>query len=270
MAPFRPIKKERPIGMIFFFLISAIFCRDSFAQPAQAEIEPAGDEFTFVRVQYENARGGFGGYDSGGYWGMRSTWAVDYPAADHNFLRGVRRLTNLHINSNPIVLRLDDDKIFEYPFLYMLEVGRSGGISLTEKEIENLREYLLRGGFLFIDDFWGTMQWEAFHRGFSKVFPDRPMVDLDKDHQIFHCFYDIEGPQMIPRIYNPENLPEQDVDRAFNRAILDDDGRVMVLINWNSDMGDGWEHTYHPVYPTKHANMAYKLGVNYLVYALTH
>ena len=75
---------------------------------------------------------------------------------------------------------------------------------------------------------------------------------------------------MIPRIFNPDNYPEQDVDRPFNRAILDDDGRVMVLINWNSDMGDGWEHTYHPSYPTKYANMAYKLGINYLIYALTH
>jgi hypothetical protein len=262
---------HRIIHIFVVLLVSVIVGRIAFAQSAGVEISPAGDEFTFVRIQYENLHGGFdGGFDDGDGWGMRSTWAIDYPAADHNFLRGVRRLTHIHINSNPIVLRLDDDRIFEYPFLYMLEVGRSGGPSFTEKEIQNLREYLLRGGFLFIDDFWGTWQWDTFYGVFSKIFPDRSMVDLDQGHQIFHCFYDIDGPQMIPRVFNPENYPEQDVDRPFNRAILDDDGRVMVLINWNSDMGDGWEHTYHPGYPTKYANMAYKLGINYLIYALTH
>jgi len=195
---------------------------------------------------------------------------VDYPAADINFLRGVKRLTNIHINSSPTVLRLADDRIFEYPFLYMLEMGRNGGPKFTEKEIKNLREYLLRGGFLFIDDFWGTWEWDNFYRAFVKIFPERSLVELDEDHQIFHCFYDINGPQMIPAISNISNYPEQDIDRAINRAVLDDDGRVMVLINWNSDIGDGWEHTYHPAYPTKYANMAYRLGINYLIYAMTH
>ena len=231
------------------------------------ELDEAGDAFTFVRIQYNTAHGG---WDDGDDWGGWQTWAVDFPAADENLLRGVRRLTNIHVNKEPIVLQLDDDRIFEYPFLYMLEVGRDGGLQLTSKEIENLREYLLRGGFLLIDDFWGTWQWQNFYRTFSKVFPDKPMVELDKDHQIFHCYYDIDGPQMIPRVSNPENYPEQDVDVAINRAVLDDDGRVMVLINWNSDIGDGWEHTYNPMYPTHYANMAYRLGINYLIYALTH
>jgi hypothetical protein len=95
-------------------------------------------------------------------------------------------------------------------------------------------------------------------------------VELSGDHPIFHSYYDIDGPQMIPRIHNTTNQPEQDVDVAINRAVLDDDGRVMVLINWNSDIGDGWEHTYHPAYPTRFATMAYRLGINYLIYALTH
>jgi hypothetical protein len=152
----------------------------------------------------------------------------------------------------------------------MLEMGRNGGPKFTEKEIKNLREYLLRGGFLFIDDFWGTWEWDNFYRAFVKIFPERFLVELDKDHQIFHCFYDINGPQMIPAISNIYNYPEQDIDIAINRAVLDDDGRVMVLVNWNSDIGDGWEHTYHPAYPTKYANMAYRLGINYLIYAMTH
>ena len=230
------------------------------------ELHEAGDAFTFVRIEYDTTSGNWYGDEE---WGRWRTWAVDYPAADRNFLRGVRRLTNIHVNREPIVMRLDDDRIFEYPFLYMLEVGRQG-IQFSEKEMYNLREYLLRGGFLFIDDFWGTWQWANFYETFVQVFPDKSVVELTKDHQIFHSFYDIDGPQMIPRVNNVDNYPEQDVDIAINRAVLDDDGRVMVLMNWNSDIGDGWEHTYHPVYPTQYANMAYRLGINYLMYALTH
>jgi hypothetical protein len=234
----------------------------------------AADEFTFVRVQYDNAGGDFfygggGGRRRGGRGG-RGTWSTDFPAADMNFLRGVKRLTNIHMNPEPIVLRLDDDRIFQYPFLYMLEMGRNGGPGFSEKELENLREYLLRGGFLFIDDFWGTYEWDNFYREFSRVFPDRRLEDLEADHQIFHCFYDIDGAQMIPNVGNPYNEPESDVSVPFNRVIKDDNGRIMVLINWNSDIGDGWEHTYTPYYPTKWANLAYRLGINYLVYALTH
>ena len=259
---------KKTILFIMILLFSFVEC--AIAQPSSDDIGAAGDEFTFVRIQYDNAGGG---WDDDGGWGRRGgrgTWSIDYPDADFNFLRGVRRLTHIHINSNPTVLRLDDDRIFEYPFLYMLEMGRNGGPQLSEKEIRNLREYLLRGGFLFIDDFWGTFEWDTFYQAFVKVFPDRPVVELDKEHQIFHCFYDIDGPQMIPAISNFYNDMEREVDKARNRAILDENGRVMVLINWNSDIGDGWEHTYHPAYPTKYANLAYRLGINYLLYALTH
>ena len=262
---------KTPVFVLTCFLVllsmnAAVAADVGVPDEPSAELDEAGDAFTFVRIRFDTAGGGW----DDEYWGRWEPWAVDFPAADRNFLRGVRRLTNIHVNKEPIVLELEDDRIFEYPFLYMLEVGRFGGLFLSPKEIHNLREYLLRGGFLFIDDFWGTWEWDAFYQAIKKVFPDRPIVELDRDHQIFHCFYDIDGPQMIPRVSNPENYPEQDVDVAINRAILDDDGRVMVLINWNSDIGDGWEHTYHPAYPTKYANMAYRLGINYLMYALTH
>jgi hypothetical protein len=249
------------------FLVSADSAAEiSLTTDQLVELHEAGDAFTFVRIEYDTTSSNWHNDEE---WGGWSTWAVDFPAADRNFLRGVRRLTNIHVNREPIVMRLDDDRIFEYPFLYMLEVGRQG-IQFSKKEMGNLREYLLRGGFLFIDDFWGTWQWSNFYKTFSQVFPDKSVVELSKDHQIFHSFYDIDGPQMIPRVHNVDNFPEQDVDVAINRAVLDDDGRVMVLMNWNSDIGDGWEHTYHPVYPTQYANMAYRLGINYLLYALTH
>lgn len=218
-------------------------------------------EFAFVRIQYDTYRSsGFGS----------NSWQIDFPDADTNFLLGVSRLTNIKVKEHPIVLRLDNEEIFQYPFLYALEMGNGGGPYFSELEMANLREYLLRGGFLFIDDFWGTWQWEAFYRSFSQIFPDKELVELKSDHEIYHVFYDIDGPQMIPAVRNPNNQPEQDVEFASNWAMLDDDGRVMVLINWNSDIGDGWEHTYHPIYPTRYANLAYQLGINYLIYSLTH
>ncbi|MEC8859018.1 MAG: DUF4159 domain-containing protein [Pseudomonadota bacterium] len=233
--------------------------------PGQSQLpEDAPDlagEFAFVRVQYDSYyRGGFG----------YGPWSVDFPAADRNFLRGVSRLSNIRVMSEPIVLRLDDDEIFEYPFLYMLEVGRNGGPYFSPPELQNLREYLLRGGFLLIDDFWGTREWQAFENSFQMVFPERDIVQLPPDHEIFRIYYDTNGPQMIPALGNPENIPERDASVATTHAILDDTGRVMVLINFNSDMGDGWEHTYHPNYPTRHANTAYQLGVNFLIYSMTH
>ncbi len=245
--------------VFFSFILFLSFSGFIFAQTLSNKIGAAGDEFTFIRIQYDSVGGDledFGGWD---------TWSIDYPDADFNFLRGVTRLTNVHINAEPAVLRLDDDRIFEYPFLYMLELGRNGGPAFSEKAIHNLREYLLRGGFVLVDDFWGEYQWDVFERAFSRIFPDRPMVKLEKDHQIFHIFYDIDGAQRIPGrgFWNPDAPP-------VNRAILDDEGRVMVLINWNSDMGDGWEHTYDPGYPTQYANLAYQLGINYLIYAMTH
>ncbi|HAJ75537.1 MAG TPA: hypothetical protein DCM64_03685, partial [Gammaproteobacteria bacterium] len=133
------------------------------AQPSRAQLDnpdlyDIAGEFAFVRVQYDS-------YFSGGYYG--GPWLTDFPAADENFLRGVARLTNVRVMSQPIVLRFDDEEIFDYPFLYALEMGRNGGLSLKPREVENLREYLLRGGFLLIDDFWGERQWDSFYRDFA-------------------------------------------------------------------------------------------------------
>lgn len=260
-------KKLRLLALLSTLCLSQL----SFSQPflqqqsANAALESLGydegGEFNFVRVQFDSYYGGGMGF---------GPWSIDFPDADRNFLRGVSRLTNIRVMSDPIVLRLDDEKIFDYPFLYMLEVGQGGGIAMRPSEAENLREYLLRGGFLLIDDFWGQREWDNFYAAFTQVFPDREIVELQRDHEIFHVYYDIDGPQLIPALYRTDEYGEQGINYASNHAILDDNGRVMVLINWNSDMGDGWEHTYHPAYPTRYANSAYQLGINYLMYSLTH
>ncbi|HAJ76038.1 MAG TPA: hypothetical protein DCM64_06240, partial [Gammaproteobacteria bacterium] len=156
-------------------------------------------EFNFVRVQFDTYYGRGFGY---------GPWSIDFPDADMNFLRGVSRLTNIRVMSDPIVLRFDDDAIFDYPFLYMLEVGQGGGLILSPGEIENLREYLLRGGFLLIDDFWGQQQYNNFLAAFSQVFPDREIIELKPDHEIFHVYYDIDGPQLIPALFRSDEYGE--------------------------------------------------------------
>ena len=259
--------QKRILETLLLFLLSAPLSAQVFPQLGELGSTANGladeklGEFNFVRVQFDTYWGGGFGY---------GTWSIDFPDADINFLRGVARLTNIKVEQDPIVLRFDDEKIFDYPFLYMLEVGQNGGIVLSQKETENLREYLLRGGFLLIDDFWGQRQWDNFYAAFKQVFPDREIKELNADHEIFHVYYDIDGPQMIPALYRSDEFGEQGIDRASNHAILDDHGRVMVLINWNSDMGDGWEHTYHQAYSTRYANNAYRLGINYLMYSMTH
>ena len=255
-------------GTAVFFKFVFIACLSltySYSQPLRVTPESVdydqGGEFNFVRVRFDT-------YYSSGFRG--GPWAIDFPDADRNFLKGVSRLTNVRVMSNPIVLDLADEEIFDYPFLYMLEVGQGGGLLLSVSEIENLREYLLRGGFLLIDDFWGQQQWDNFYASFGQVFPDREIIELDPSHEIFNVYYDIDGPQMIPALFRSDDFGEQGINTASNHAILDDSGRIMVLINWNSDMGDGWEHTYHPEYPTRYANAAYRLGINYLIYSMTH
>lgn len=152
---------------LLLFLISVPLNAQVFPQLGGSEssvydlAEEELGEFNFVRVQYDTYWGGGFGY---------GTWSIDFPDADMNFLRGVSRLTNIKVERDPIVLRFDDEQIFDYPFLYMLEVGQNGGIVLSPKETENLREYLLRGGFLLIDDFWGQRQWDNFYAAFSQVF----------------------------------------------------------------------------------------------------
>ena len=249
--------------MLRFYGIILGFCfiaHTTFAQENFSQIGSAGDEFHFVRIQFNAKEKGWG---NGG-------WTHDYPDAEINFLRGVTRLSDIHIHPEPAVLRLDDDRIFEFPFLYLVEIGLDDGPDFTEKEVENLRKYVLRGGFLLIDDFKGKAGWQVFRHAFSQIFPDNRWVKLDPGHSVFHIFYDIDGAQRIPGIYFLHGNAPPDHLNPENWAILDDKGHIMILINWNSDMGDGWEHPYDARYPTRYANVAYRLGINYLLYELTH
>jgi hypothetical protein len=235
---------------------------DSTAAAQQESLRRDDRAFYFTRAIYSSYRGGRG-------WG-RGSWAVDFPKADIQFMIGVTRLTNLDAYELENPIALDDPELRRFPFVYALEVGR---MALTEPEIEGLRSYLLAGGFLVIDDFWGSYEWANFEREIRRVLPEYPIVDLPMDHPLLRSFYDIDEILQVPNVRQGRwggPTWEEDGFVPALKGIFDDRGRLMVAINWNTDLGDAWEWAEDPQYPIVYSNFAYKLGVNMIVYAMTH
>jgi hypothetical protein len=186
-------------------------------------------------------------------------------------LQGIRRLTRIHTRSVEQVVDLDGTgEIYNWPVTYGVEVGYW---NLSDEEARQLREYLLRGGFFMCDDFHGTLEWQNFMASMQKVFPDRPVVDLDSKDPIFHVIYDLDDRHQVPGaqfLFPPYSPSEYDGFEAKWRGIYDDKGRVMVAICHNMDLGDAWEWSDDPRYPEKLASLAYRIAVNYFMYDLTH
>ncbi|MCU0226643.1 MAG: DUF4159 domain-containing protein [Bryobacterales bacterium] len=219
-------------------------------------------EFIFARLEYPQL-------NVGGYWGRRGSWTTDYPKADRQFVVGLKRLSRIHARSKEEVVSLDDDRIFNYPWVYAVEVGHW---DLSSEQAARLREYLLRGGFLMVDDFHGSFEWEVFTAGLSKVFPDRPVVDIPDEDPINRSVYEISQRFQLPGIQYLYTGREWEYDGydAHWRAVYDDKGRIMVAVCHNSDLGDAWEHADEPEYPEKWTSQAYRLTLNYIIYAMTH
>lgn len=221
------------------------------------------NDFTFGRVVYQN----FGGFYRGFGFGR---WSVDFPSADSNVIRALRATTSLKINE-PQAVELTDPELFDIPFLYILEVG---SLQFSPEEVDALREYLLRGGFLLVDDFHGSRQWAVWESQIKRVFPGRGIEEIPSDHPILHCYYDFEAYPLVPGIAALWNMNQYERDGALYghrlRGIFDDAGRLMVLMNWNADLGDGWEHAADPGYPREYSVTAYRLAVNFAIYAMTH
>ncbi len=221
-------------------------------------------EFTRARLMYQGVRWG---------WGRAQSWTIDYPRSDRHLLAGIRRLTRIHTRSveQPVDLLdpNDPDDVYNWPFLYGVEVGHW---ELSDMQAKKLRDYLLRGGFLMVDDFHGTQEWEIFMMGMNKVFPDRPVVDLDNKDAIFHVLYDLDDKFQVPgaQWFQTGRTYERDGYEARWRGIYDDNGRLMVAICHNMDLGDAWEWSDDPAYPEKWASLAYRIAVNYTIYAMTH
>ncbi len=220
-------------------------------------------EFYFTRAAYSGGGGGFRRW-------RRQSWATDYPKSDRQFLIVAERLTGLDMFMEAHPRELTDEHLNRFPFLYALEVG---GMSMTPEEATALREYLLRGGFLVVDDFWGTYEWEIFEYEIQKVLPEYPIVDIPLDHEIFHTFYDIDEIIQVPNVNNGRGgwrTHERDGYEPFVKGIFDEEGRLMVIINWNTDLGDAWEWAEDPYYPLKYSTYAIQMGVNFIIYAMSH
>lgn len=223
--------------------------------------------FTFCRVMFTSKRGP-GGRRNGGPW-----W-TDFPDSDLNFTQRLGELTTLQVNP-PACVRLTDPELFGFPFIYMIEVGT---LDLQDNEIEPLRRYLLGGGFLMVDDFWGVPQWENWESEIARVFPpaEYPIRNVPLDHELFHCVFDVKEVPQIPAIgmweMNGVTYEREDAKEAHCRGIFDKSGRLMVVIMHNTDLGDGWEREgeNEEYFREFSAKKAYPMGINIVVYAMTH
>ena len=225
-------------------------------------------EYSWSRLRYSMAGGGGGGYG----FGRWASWSRDYPKADRQFLIAMKRLTR--INARPVeqVVDLDSEgpqAIENVPWVYAVQVQTW---TFTEPEAKRLREYLLKGGFLMVDDFHGATDWEHFMEGMLMVFPDRHIEDLTDKDEIFHVLYDLGDRFQVPgeQYVWTQRTYEKDGYTAEWRAIRDDRGRVMVAICHNMHLGDAWEWADDPRYPEKFASLAFRLGINYAMYGMTH
>jgi hypothetical protein len=234
------------------------------------------DAFSFARVRYTRLTRGGRVWWNGGYW------YSDYPDSDLNLSFRVQQLTSIKVNPNGRVIDLTDPELFDYPWIYMVEPGL---MILEEEEVTVLRKYLLNGGFLMADDFWGVPQWANFEREMRRVFPKREWVELEMKDPIFHQVYDLKGPKeklQVPNVQIGRRAETTGITWEFHegevckdihfRALYDDKGRLMVIGCYNTDNGDGWEREGEDVYffHRLSENSAYPLAINIIVYSMTH
>ncbi len=216
---------------------------------------PALDEtgFRFVRIRYDTVP-----------YARAATWAYDYPTAEHNLYEAIERTSNIQIDGEPIVLTLTDDRIFEHPVLYLCEPGYW---QTNLAEVEQMQKYFARGGFMIIDDFhdypgYGDDQWANFYYNIKQVFPEREPVELSPKHPIWSVYFDIDpiSAQSTKPYFSGDD------DRYF--GIFDDDGRMMCIICYNQDIGDGWE------WPDRNweaeSTVSFQMAINFIIYAMTH
>jgi hypothetical protein len=217
--------------------------------------------FTFVRVKYETAPGGY-------WWRGLPSWAHGYPLAEQNLMKIMNEVSYLGANEETInTLTLDDPDLFKYPVAYIIEVS---WWTLTDKEAAGLRAYMAKGGFVIVDDFkipgdFGSPGWEPFEANMRRVIPNVQFFELDPTHPIFHAFFEIDDLSIVPQAYN--------YGKPIFRGVFEDNDpkkRLQMIINYNTDVSQFWEWSGTGLRPIDQTNEAYKLGVNYLVYGVTH
>ena len=206
-------------------------------------------------------------------WGRRGfrrgggSWAVDYPKSDRQFLVVLQRLVRLNAYDWENPVHLADPNLRKVPIVYAVEVG---GMDMTEDEVQGLRGYLDAGGFLIVDDFWGPREWAQFEYNIRRVYPDRDIVDIGLDHPIYSSYYDIEEVVQVPAIGRAYQPAECWGCYPQVKGMYDEEGRLSVIINFNTDLGDAWEWAESPAYPLQYSTYAYEMGANMIVYAMSH
>jgi hypothetical protein len=201
-----------------------------------------------------------------------TSWTQDYPRADRHFAQALRRLTRISARSVEQPVDPDDtEDFFNWPWM---NAGEMGDWKLTDAQAATVREYLLRGGFLMLDDFWGPEEYARFDETMKAIFPDRPVVEIDSKDPIFHSVYNLDDRVQVLGdwcIHFSVQCQQRAVGTTAHwLGVYDDKNRLMVMISFNSDIGDAWEWADGPQYPEKMAGEAIRIGVNYVVYAMTH
>jgi hypothetical protein len=219
-------------------------------------------------AEFHMARFAYGTAGCSGSRGSCNTWwAIDYPYAEAHFLPAVERLTRIEVSNDSAHVQILDDSIFDYPWLFAQQVGQ-GYWNPSVLEAQRMREYLNRGGFLVVDDFHGENEWLHFEQVMNAVLPGRPIVDIPEDDMLIHILFDLDKRTQIP---GERHLGWQQMEGPPHwRGIYDDKDRLIVAINHNIDMGDAWEHADDAHYPAPMTALAYRFGVNYVIYAMTH
>lgn len=220
---------------------------------------PAGRpaEWTFARLAYDGSSNG-------------AQWYVDYPGAEYHFSGAVDRLTVIDPHEEGYVVSPDYDDIFDYPWLYAVEPW---SWTFNMEQAARMREYLLRGGFLMVDDFHGEWEWQQFLNGLRRIFPDRVVEDIPADEAIYQMPFPLNDRLQVPGpryMYTGLTYERQDGDVPHWRGVRDDAGRWMVVASHNIDYGEGWEQADNPQYPEPFTRQAYEIGINYLIYSMTH
>jgi hypothetical protein len=264
--------------------------RDDITKPRQ---EPSGstgtpmwenppafekDVWTFARIRYQSGYGGFA-YGGRGYHRNGGNWHTDAPDSDLNFSYRLQQMTSMKVDPEGQYVHVGDATLADFPWIYIVEPGR---LVFTDDEVVTLRKYLLNGGFLMIDDFWGDSEWANMEQELKRVFPERGFTELPLDHPVYHCVFDIKSKGQCPNVHVGEESQhtgityetnhDGDTRTVHHKVISDDKGRIMVIATHNTDNGDGWEREGENEYYFKNFSekIAYPLGINIVFYAMTH
>jgi hypothetical protein len=266
------------VAALIALAIAGLSQRNRFQAPRDEDTQAAkvDADFHFIRVQYTDKPEFHRGWGYSSRDGMGTGWwLVDWPAADNHFTAGIQRLTRVDIG-DPRHLRLTDPHLFDYPWIYATQTA---WWDLSTAETAQLREYLLRGGFLVVDDFWGAQDWELFRETMERVFPGQPIIDIAETDSIMHVLYDIQDKDrtFIPGSRHLRMGPGGKVQivQPYGtspawRAMYDDKNRMVVAVNFNTDVADAWEFADVPYYPEQMTALAYRFGINYIIYSMTH